>query len=64
MAKVEELLAKLRAAGVEVLQGPDSAENGSFAWILDPAVSMRYGRRTQLARHAGGKGRLEAARNR
>ncbi len=33
---LEELLAKLRAAGVEVLQGPDSAENGTFAWILDP----------------------------
>ena len=30
------LLAQLRAAGVEVLQGPESHENGKFAWILDP----------------------------
>ncbi|MEP6591968.1 MAG: VOC family protein [Gemmatimonadota bacterium] len=31
-----EMLAQLRAAGVEVVGGPDSAENGKFAWILDP----------------------------
>ncbi len=31
-----ELLANLRAAGVEVLQGPESHENGKFAWIVDP----------------------------
>lgn len=31
-----ELLAQLRAGGVEVLQGPESHENGKFAWILDP----------------------------
>lgn len=30
------LLANLRAAGVEILKGPDSDENGTFAWILDP----------------------------
>lgn len=30
------LLANLRAAGVEVLQGPESHENGDFAWITDP----------------------------
>ena len=31
-----ELLEQLRAAGVSVLQGPESAENGKFAWIMDP----------------------------
>ena len=31
-----ELLAELRAAGVEVISGPESHENGKFAWILDP----------------------------
>ena len=30
------LLASLKAAGVEVLQGPESHENGKFAWIVDP----------------------------
>jgi predicted enzyme related to lactoylglutathione lyase len=30
------MLAGLRAAGVEVLKGPESHENGTFAWILDP----------------------------
>ena len=31
-----ELLAQLRAAGVEIVKGPESAENGKFAWIMDP----------------------------
>jgi predicted enzyme related to lactoylglutathione lyase len=31
-----ELLASLRAAGVEIVKGPESDENGTFAWILDP----------------------------
>ena len=31
-----ELLAQLRADGVEIVGGPDSAENGKFAWIMDP----------------------------
>jgi predicted enzyme related to lactoylglutathione lyase len=31
-----ELLAQLRAAGVPILQGPESHENGRFAWIMDP----------------------------
>ena len=26
----------LQRNGVEVLKGPDSDENGTFAWILDP----------------------------
>lgn len=30
------LLESLRSAGVEVIQGPESHENGKFAWILDP----------------------------
>jgi predicted enzyme related to lactoylglutathione lyase len=31
-----ELLEQLRAAGVPVIQGPESHENGKFAWIMDP----------------------------
>jgi predicted enzyme related to lactoylglutathione lyase len=31
-----ELLANLRSAGVEVVKGPESDDNGTFAWILDP----------------------------
>lgn len=30
------LLAQLQAAGVEVVGGPESHENGRFAWIMDP----------------------------
>ncbi len=30
------MLAQLKAAGVEVIKGPESHENGIFAWILDP----------------------------
>lgn len=33
---LDELLEQLRAAGVEILQGPESHENGKFAWIADP----------------------------
>jgi len=33
---LDGLLANLRAAGVEILQGPESHENGKFAWIVDP----------------------------
>ena len=33
---LDELLAQLRAAGVEVIQGPESHENGKFAWVMDP----------------------------
>ena len=33
---IDELLTQLRAEGVEVIQGPESAENGTFAWIMDP----------------------------
>lgn len=31
-----ELLAQLRASGIEAISGPESHENGKFAWILDP----------------------------
>ena len=30
------LLANLRAAGVEILKGPESHENGKVAWVVDP----------------------------
>lgn len=30
------LIAKLEAAGIDTIQGPDYAENGVFAWLLDP----------------------------
>lgn len=33
---LDELLASLRAGGVEILKGPDLDENGKFAWIVDP----------------------------
>jgi predicted enzyme related to lactoylglutathione lyase len=31
-----ELLEQLRAEGVQVVSGPESHENGKFAWIMDP----------------------------
>lgn len=30
------MLERLRADGVEIVQGPESHENGKFAWIMDP----------------------------
>jgi predicted enzyme related to lactoylglutathione lyase len=33
---MDGLLKQLRAAGVKVIQGPESHENGKFAWIMDP----------------------------
>ena len=33
---LDELLAQLRADGVEIVSGPQSDENGKFAWIMDP----------------------------
>lgn len=33
---LDEMLAQLRAAGVDVVQGPESHENGRFAWVMDP----------------------------
>jgi catechol 2,3-dioxygenase-like lactoylglutathione lyase family enzyme len=33
---LDGLLDQLRAAGVEIVGGPDAEFNGRFAWILDP----------------------------
>ncbi len=33
---LDEMLAQLREASVEVVGGPDSDDNGKFAWIMDP----------------------------
>ena len=33
---MDEMLEQLRANGVEIIQGPESHENGKFAWIMDP----------------------------
>ncbi len=34
--ELEPLLAQLRRDGVTILKGPESDENGRFAWIVDP----------------------------
>lgn len=33
---LDEMLDQLKQNGIEVVGGPDSAENGKFAWIMDP----------------------------
>ena len=33
---LDGILKQLRAGGVTIVQGPDSDENGKFAWIMDP----------------------------
>jgi len=33
---LDEMLAQLSASGIETVQGPESHENGKFAWIMDP----------------------------
>lgn len=33
---LDEMLEELRAGGVQVVGGPETHENGKFAWILDP----------------------------
>ena len=30
------MIAQLTAAGIEIVKGPESHENGKFAWIMDP----------------------------
>jgi predicted enzyme related to lactoylglutathione lyase len=30
------MIAQLKAAGIEIVKGPESHENGKFAWIMDP----------------------------
>ena len=36
---LDELMAQLRADGVEIVSGPESHENGKFGWIMDPDVN-------------------------
>lgn len=33
---MDEMLEQLKQNGVEIIKGPDSEENGKFAWIMDP----------------------------
>ena len=33
---MDEMLEQLKNNGVEVVKGPESHENGKFAWIMDP----------------------------
>ena len=33
---MDEMLEQLRAGGVPIHQGPESHENGKFAWVIDP----------------------------
>ena len=33
---MSDMLAQLKQNGVEILKGPESHENGKFAWIVDP----------------------------
>ncbi|HTI04517.1 MAG TPA: VOC family protein [Gemmatimonadales bacterium] len=33
---LDEMVASLRAAGVQILKGPDADDTGKFAWIADP----------------------------
>jgi predicted enzyme related to lactoylglutathione lyase len=33
---LDKLLGQLKQNSVEILKGPDSEENGKFAWIMDP----------------------------
>lgn len=33
---LDALLAQLRADGIDIVAGPESHENGKFAWIMDP----------------------------
>lgn len=33
---MDEMLAQLNANGVAIVAGPESHENGKFAWIMDP----------------------------
>jgi predicted enzyme related to lactoylglutathione lyase len=33
---MDEMIAQLKSGGVEILKGPESHENGKFAWVVDP----------------------------
>ena len=39
---LDEMIAQLRAGGIEVIRGPESHENGKFAWIIDPDGNKVY----------------------
>src|SRR5262245_429222 len=32
---LDALVEQLRAAGVKIVQGPEAADNGKFAWVMD-----------------------------
>jgi predicted enzyme related to lactoylglutathione lyase len=34
--RLDEMISQLKAAGVKIVQGPESHEHGKFAWIMDP----------------------------
>jgi len=34
---MDEMLVQLKAGNIEIVKGPEYHENGSFAWIMDPA---------------------------
>ncbi len=33
---LDDMVAQLQAGGIDLVAGPESHENGKFAWILDP----------------------------
>jgi predicted enzyme related to lactoylglutathione lyase len=33
---MDGMLTRLKESGIEIIKGPESHENGRFAWILDP----------------------------
>ena len=33
---LDEMVAQLEAKGIEIISGPESHENGKFAWVMDP----------------------------
>lgn len=33
---LDEMITQLRTDGIELIKGPESHENGKFAWIMDP----------------------------
>jgi predicted enzyme related to lactoylglutathione lyase len=33
---LDEMISQLKAEGVQIVKGPESHENGKFAWIMDP----------------------------
>ncbi len=33
---LDQMIAQLKASGVKLVKGPESHENGKFAWVMDP----------------------------